>query len=81
MKNGDENQTDPSLLRAILDRYSLNPGETLLITARGLDVLAGRMAGIRTCLYGKAETNFASDLQIEQYSQLLHLLAGEEGKV
>ena len=81
MKNGNENQTDPSLLRAILDRYSLNPGDTLLITARGLDVQAGRMAGIRTCLYGKAETNFAADLQIEQYSQLLHLLAGEEGKV
>ncbi len=78
MKNSDENQTDPSLLCALLDRYSLNPGETLLITAHGLDVQAGRMAGIRTCLYGKAETNFAADLQIEKYSQLLHLLGAEK---
>ena len=80
MKNGDENQTDPSLFCAILDRYSLNPDETLLIAARGLDVEAGRMAGIRTFLYGKAETNIAPDLQIETYSQLLRFLAGEEGK-
>jgi phosphoglycolate phosphatase-like HAD superfamily hydrolase len=80
IKTGAANQTGPDLLRVALNRYSLNPGETLLITARGLDVQAGRMAGIRTCLYGKAETNFAVDLQIETYSQLLHLLAGEEGK-
>ena len=80
MKNGDANQTDPSLLRSVLDRYSLNPGETLLIVTRGLDVQAGRMAGIRTCLFGRAETNVAADLQIEKYSQLLHLLAGEDGK-
>ncbi|HEX5836912.1 MAG TPA: HAD hydrolase-like protein [Anaerolineales bacterium] len=80
MKNGDASQTDPSLLCAVLDQYSLNPGETLLIVTRGLDVQAGRMAGIRTCLYGRAETNFAADLQIEKYSQLLRLLAGEEGK-
>ena len=76
MKIGDENQNDPSMLRAVLDRYSLNPGETLLITALGLDVQAGRTAGIRTCLYGKAETNFAADLRIEKYSQLLDLLGG-----
>ena len=76
MKIGDENQNDPSMLRAVLDRYSLNPGETLLITALGLDVQAGRTAGIRTCLYGKAETNLAPDLQIEKYSQLLDLLGG-----
>ena len=80
MKTGNANQADPTLFRAVLDQYSLTPGETLLIVARGLDVQAGRMAGIRTCLYGKAETNFAADLQIEKYSQLLRLLAGEEGK-
>lgn len=80
METGDANQTDPALLRAVLDRYSLNPGETLLIVTRGLDVQAGRMAGFRTCLYGKAETNVAADLQIEKYSQLLRLLAGAEGK-
>lgn len=80
VKNGDANQTDPSLFRAVLDQYSLNPGETLLIVTRGLDVQAGRMAGIRTCLFGRAETNVAADIQIETYSQLLRLLAIEEGK-
>jgi phosphoglycolate phosphatase-like HAD superfamily hydrolase len=80
MKTGDENQNGSALLRAVLDRYALHPGETLLIVTRGLDVQAGRMAGLRTCLYGKAETNVAADLQIETYSQLLRLLGAEEGK-
>ena len=80
MKTSDANQTDPALLRAVLDQYSLTPGETLHIVTRGLDVQAGRMAGIRTCLYGKAETNVAADIQIETYSQLLRLLGAEEGK-
>ena len=71
MKSGAANQSDPTLLRAALDRYSLNPGETLLIVTRDLDVQAGKMAGLRTCLYGTDETNIAADLQIETYSQLL----------
>lgn len=80
METGDANQSSPALLRAVLDRYSLDPGETLLIVTRGLDVQAGRMAGLRTCLYGKAEANVAADLQIETYSQLLRVLGAEEGK-
>jgi phosphoglycolate phosphatase-like HAD superfamily hydrolase len=78
IETGDADQPDPAPLRAVLDRYSLNPGETLLIVTRGLDVQTGKMAGIRTCLYGKAETKVAADLQIETYSQLLRLLGVEE---
>jgi phosphoglycolate phosphatase-like HAD superfamily hydrolase len=80
MKTGEANQADPILLRAVMERYALNPGETLLIVTRSLDVEAGRMAGLRTCLYGMAETNIAADLQIEKYSQLLRLLGAEAGK-
>lgn len=80
METGDAKQSSPALLRAVLDQYSLTPGETLLIVTRGFDVQIGRMAGLRTCLYGTAETNSAVDIQIETYSQLLRLLGAEEGK-
>lgn len=65
---------DPNMVLAALKKHSLNPVETLLIGDRDLDIQAGRAAGVRTCLFGKATRPHPSDFQIEYYRQLLALL-------
>ena len=75
LKNAGTQQTYPSLLCAALDKHSFSSTEILLISACSRDVQAGRLAGVRTCLFGKAETTVMADIQVEKYSQLLSLLA------
>ena len=36
-------------------KNALDPGETLLISNRDLDILAGQAAGVNTCLFGQAK--------------------------
>ena len=65
---------DPSMLLAVLEKHNLNPGETLLIGDRDIDIQAGQAAGVRTCLFGQTERTSSSDLQINAYDQLLEML-------
>lgn len=78
LKKADAEQTYPSLLCAALERHSLHPTEALLISARSLDLQAGRLARVHTCLFGRAERTSPADLQVEKYSQLLDWLTGED---
>ena len=75
IEQGYPRKPDPSMLLAAMGKYSLSPGETLLIGDRDLDIQAGRAAGVRTCLFGLDETSVLPDLHVAYYEQLLNLLA------
>jgi HAD superfamily hydrolase (TIGR01509 family) len=67
----------PAMVLAALEKYSLNPDETLLIGDREIDIQAGRAASVRTLLVGGAKLPPPADFQIDHYSQLLILLQKE----
>ena len=71
------NKPDPALVLAALAKHSLKPAETLLVGNRDRDILAGRAAGVRTCLFGQTKMTISSDLQINAYNQLLEMLTTE----
>jgi phosphoglycolate phosphatase-like HAD superfamily hydrolase len=71
---GYPRKPDPSMLLATLEKHNLNPGETLLIGNRDIDIQAGQAAGVRTCLFGQTELNISSDLKINVYGQLMEML-------
>lgn len=71
---GYPRKPDPAMLLSALATYILNPLETLMVGDRELDIQAGRAAGVRTCLYGRAVLVQPADYQIEHLGQLLALL-------
>ena len=76
-QQGYPSKPDPSMALAALSKHSLNPDETLLIGDRERDILAGRAAGIQTCLFGKNNPSINVDIQISEYHSLLDYLKKE----
>jgi phosphoglycolate phosphatase-like HAD superfamily hydrolase len=66
--------SNASMLRLVLEQHKLNPTRTLVVSNRDSDVEAGRLAGVCTCLFGKADLISEADLLIEKYGQLLDAL-------
>jgi HAD superfamily hydrolase (TIGR01509 family) len=52
---------DPAAFLAMIERHGLDPRATLAIGDREIDVLAGRAAGVRTCLFGAEAEATAAD--------------------
>ncbi len=47
----------PNALIYMINRYNLNPKETIMIGDREIDVLSGKNAGIYSCLYTEGNTD------------------------
>lgn len=78
VEQGYPRKPDPAMALVALEKYAMQPDETLLIGDRELDIKAGRAAGVRTCLFGKAKLTALADFQIGHYGQLLSLLGKDE---
>jgi HAD superfamily hydrolase (TIGR01509 family) len=78
VEQGYARKPDPAMLLAALEKYTLNPAESLLVGDRELDIQAGRAAGVHTCLFGGTELATPADFQIERYAQLLSRLQGKD---
>ena len=65
---------DPTMFLMAINKHSLKSCETLCIGDRECDILAGKMAGIRTCQFGKSTSSLVADLQINDYRSLLDFL-------
>lgn len=78
VEQGYPRKPDPAMALAALAIYDLEPAVTWMIGDRGLDIEAGRSAGLRTCFYGRASLAQPADLHIGHYSQLLAALQGAE---
>ncbi len=48
---GFERKPSPQSILYLLQKYSMNPQETMMIGDRQLDIDAGKKAGIKTCLF------------------------------
>jgi phosphoglycolate phosphatase-like HAD superfamily hydrolase len=73
--DGYPRKPDPAAHLAILQHQHLDPVETLSIGDRELDILAGRAAGTRTCLFRGDPARIPADFAISEYDELLDILA------
>jgi len=49
--NGFPRKPDPQGIMYLMQRYGLDPKETMIIGDRGIDLASGKAAGIHTCYY------------------------------
>ena len=68
--DGYPRKPDPAAFLAVLQHQGLDPAETLAIGDRELDILAGRAAGLSTCLYRGASSSVAADITISDFVEL-----------
>ena len=80
VEQGYPRKPDPAMALAALAIYGLDPAVTWMVGDRELDIQAGRAAGLRACLYGRAALAQPADFQIDHCSQLLALLDGVKGE-
>lgn len=73
--DGFPRKPDPASMNEMIARHHLPREEVLAIGDRDIDVLAGRAAGVRTCLFGAAASEAAADHSITDFAELDRLLA------
>jgi phosphoglycolate phosphatase-like HAD superfamily hydrolase len=73
-EDGHPRKPDPAAFLAAMQANGLRPEETLTVGDREIDVLAGKAAGIRTCLFRGEESRTVADLPIHEFSELLEYL-------
>ncbi len=76
-EDGYPRKPDPAVFMAMIRKHQLKPEETLAIGDRGIDIQAGKAAGLRTCLFGNAESGEAPDLAITDFRQLYEMLQAQ----
>ena len=81
VEQGYARKPDPAMLLAAMEKYHLDPAETLLVGDRELDIQAGQAAGVRTCLFGSADLTVPADMRVANYQQLLAILADEKKSI
>lgn len=68
--DGYPRKPDPAAFEAALAAYHLRRDETLTVGDRPIDILAGRAAGLFSCLYGDDADDVAADLTICRFDEL-----------
>jgi HAD superfamily hydrolase (TIGR01509 family) len=76
--DGYPRKPDPAAFLAVLQHQHLDPAETLSIGDREIDILAGRAAGTRTCMFRGDPSKVCVDLAISDYAELLGMLASRD---
>lgn len=80
IEDGFQRKPDPEMFNVIVEKHNLILDEVLAVGDRELDVLAGKAAGVLTCLYGESTTeDYGADLAISDYEVLCRLLNDETG--
>mgnify|MGYP000961868770 CR=1 FL=1 len=77
-EDGYPRKPDPAVFIAMVQKHQLKPEETLAIGDREIDILAGKAAGLQTCLFGSAEGGATPDLVITDFMQLHEILLAQE---
>ena len=70
---------DPASFEEMIHRHGLEREAVLAVGDRDIDVLAGRAAGVRTCLFGAVVPGVEADYSIADYAELYRLLVAENG--
>ena len=80
---GDEGypkKPNPAAFQAIIDKCGLDPRETAAIGDRDVDILAGKAAGLWTCLFRGDGLGVNPDFAFSDYRNLLHYLEGNQSR-
>ena len=81
LTNGDgyPKKPDPAAFEAVLRDHDLQRAETIAVGDRDIDVLAGRAAGLFTCLYGAGIEGIPADLTIKHFEELHRYIVAANG--
>lgn len=75
VEDGFPRKPDPAGFNALIERHRLPRHRVLAIGDRALDVIAGRQAGISTCLFrGEPDPAFPPDFFISSFDELRSIL-------
>ena len=72
--DGFARKPDPAAFEAALFNYQLQRNKTLTVGDRGIDIQAGKAAGLFSCLYGSTGDCTNADLMIKDYEALYAFL-------
>jgi phosphoglycolate phosphatase-like HAD superfamily hydrolase len=75
--NGFPRKPSPAAFLAACHDYALIQAETIAVGDRDIDVLAGKAAGVRTCLFGVSIIGLEPDLTVNDFGELLGYLVAE----
>lgn len=78
--DGYPRKPDPAAFLAVMDKHGFEPEATMAIGDREIDVLAGKAAGVRTCLLGTAAEGTVADHTISDLAGLHDVLVRESGR-
>jgi phosphoglycolate phosphatase-like HAD superfamily hydrolase len=79
--DGFPRKPDPASFEEMIQRHHLERASVLAIGDREIDVLAGRAAGVRTCLFGTRLPEVGADYTIAHFAELHRILVVENDKV
>ncbi len=74
---GYPRKPDPAAFLAIMQAHELRPADTLTVGDRAIDVLAGKAAGVFTCLFGSGDEEAGADLVIHDFDELYAFIQAE----
>jgi phosphoglycolate phosphatase-like HAD superfamily hydrolase len=75
--DGFPRKPDPESFGEMIQRHHLERQSVLAVGDRDIDVLAGRAAGVRTCLFGTRLPEVGADYTIAHFAELYRILAVE----
>jgi phosphoglycolate phosphatase-like HAD superfamily hydrolase len=77
--DGFPRKPDPASFEEMIQRHHLERASVLAVGDRDIDVLAGRAAGVRTCLFGTRLPEVGADYTIAHFAELYRILVVENG--
>ncbi len=78
--DGYPKKPDPAAFTAMLERFQLNPKETMTVGDRDIDILAGQAAGIFSCFFGTDAGKSKPDFIFTRYDELYAFLLNHNTK-
>jgi phosphoglycolate phosphatase-like HAD superfamily hydrolase len=75
--DGFPKKPDPTGMQAIIARNGISAQEGLAIGDRGLDIVAGRASGLRTCLLSELADQADPDYRVAHLGELLEIIQRE----
>jgi len=74
VEEGFPKKPSPAMFMSLMERRGLVASRCVAVGDRDIDVLAGRAAGIRTCLYRGEPARSSPDFAFREYGELLRYL-------
>jgi phosphoglycolate phosphatase-like HAD superfamily hydrolase len=78
--DGYPRKPDPAAFLAVLQAHGLKPEETITVGDRDIDMLAGKAAGVLTCLFGPGNEGVGADIVFKDFDELMAFIRSENGK-